>query len=116
MAKSRPPRAPSPQVRKKPHPGDLIRVIRGLVRRQRVTYTRHTLDERMPERGFDIDDVQYILTRGMIEGDIRPGRKPGDWECLVVSKLELGGRDAGVAVVVVRRDRLIIKTVEWKDP
>ena len=70
----------------------------------------------MPERGFDVDDVEYILTRGMIEGEIRPGKRAGDWECLVVSKLELGGRDAGVITIVVRGDKLIIKTVEWMDP
>ena len=110
---SRPKRKPAHL--RKPHPGDLIKVIRALADQQRVAYTRHALD-RMGRRGFDAVDVEYLLTRGMIEGGIAPAKRAGEWECLVVDKLELEGRDAGVALVVVRRDRLIVKTVKWIDP
>jgi hypothetical protein len=54
--------------------------------------------------------------RGDIDGNVVPGRKSGEWKCLVVGKLDWTPREAGVATVVVRKDRLIIVTVEWMDP
>ena len=59
--------------------------------------------------------MEKILTTGMIRGEIKAGKKAGDWEYLVVNTLELGG-EAGVVVIVVQKDRLIVKTVEWIDP
>ncbi|MGH6816532.1 MAG: DUF4258 domain-containing protein [Hyphomicrobiaceae bacterium] len=103
-------------TKRPPHPGDLLRSIRKLVEEGRVSYTKHALEDQMPKRGFDIDDVEYVLTTGMIEGEISPGRKASEWSCLVVSKLSLGSRDVGVAAVVIPGHRLIVKTVEWIDP
>lgn len=99
-----------------PHPGDLIKVIRALAQAGKIKFSRHVLDERMPERGFDIDDVQTILTKGMIEGDVTPGKRPNEWKCLVVDKLPGNSRETGVATVVARGEFLIVATVEWIDP
>jgi hypothetical protein len=92
-----------------------MKVIRRLVEQQRITYTRHAFEVRMPKRGFDPGDVEKVLSRGSIEGKISAGRAVGEWQCLMVAKLELRGRDVGVAVIV-RPGRVIVKTVEWIDP
>ena len=101
---------------KPPHPGDLIKTIRLLAAQGKLTYTAHAAEERMQERGIGFDDVLEVLGRGDISGNIMPGKKPGEWKCLVVAPLEWTPREAGVATVVVRKDRLIIITVEWMDP
>ena len=68
------------------------------------------------ERGIRPKDVGQILMRGDIDGNVVPGRNSGEWKCLVVGELHWTRREAGVATVVVRKDRLIIVTVEWMDP
>jgi hypothetical protein len=70
----------------------------------------------MEERGFEIDDVYEVLARGDIPGTIEPGKELGEWKCLVVGRLEWTSREAGVATVVIRRERLVVITVEWMDP
>jgi len=99
-----------------PHPGDLIKTVRLLASQDKVSFTGHALNERMGERGIRPKDVRQILMRGDIDGDVVPGRKSGEWKCLVVGKLDWTPREAGVATVVVRKDRLLIVTVEWMDP
>lgn len=94
----------------------MIKTIRLLAEQGRVSFTGHALNERMVERGIRLRDVRQVLMRGDIEGDIMPGRKTGEWKCLVVGRLDWTPREAGVATVVVRNDRLIIITVEWVDP
>lgn len=100
---------------KPPHPGDLIKIIRDLAERGKLAFTKHALDDRMDDRGIEVGDVLDILRLGDIEGAIKTGAKPGEWRCLVRGRLEWAGRDAGIATVVVRKDRLIIVTTEWMD-
>ena len=101
---------------KPPHPGALIKVIRALASQGKISFTEHALEDRMPGRGIDLDDVLAIFRLGDIEGRIDPGRQPGEWRCLVVGRLPWTSREAGVATVVVRHDRLIVVTTEWMDP
>ena len=98
-----------------PHPGDLIKTIRLLAGQGKLKFTTHASDERMDERDIGFSDVHEILRRGNIEGAITPGRRAGEWRCLVVGKLDWTTREAGVATIVVRRDHLVIVTVEWMD-
>ncbi len=98
-----------------PNPGDLIRTIRKLAAEQRYAFSVHALDERMGERSIEISDVLEILRLGDIEGAITPGKNPCEWKCLVRGRPKWASRDAGVATVVVRADRLIIVTTEWMD-
>lgn len=102
--------------RKPPRPWELLRIIRRLAEAGCITYSVHAEQERMPERGIDFFDVEGVLRNGEIDGEITPGRRAGEWKCLVVGRAELDARDMGVATVVVRKQRLIIKTVEWIDP
>ena len=45
-----------------------------------------------------------------------PGRNATEWRCLVVGRLDWTPREAGVATIIVRKDHLMIITVEWMDP
>ena len=101
---------------KPPHPGSLMATIRQLAAAGAYSFSRHAFDERMVERGFDIDDVLQIVDEGSIEGPIAAGRREGEWRCTVVGKLPWTSREAGVVTVVVRESRLIFVTVEWMDP
>jgi hypothetical protein len=100
---------------KPPHPGSLIATIRRLAAGGAYSFSQHAFDERMMERGFDIDDVLKIMALGDIDGAIVAGRRDGEWKCTVVGKLPWTSREAGVVTVVVRESRLIFVTVEWMD-
>jgi hypothetical protein len=100
---------------KPPHPGDLMATIRRVAAAGAYSFSQHAFDERMVERGFDIDDVLKIMALGNIEGPITAGRREGEWRCTVVGKLPWTSREAGVVTVVVRESRLIFVTVEWMD-
>jgi len=108
---------PKAKLQKPPHPGDLMMVIRSLAADGKISYSRHAL-ERLDERDNcgDIMDVTKLLRNGEIDGEIKPGARAGEWDCLVMGKFSLEGREAGVSTIVVRGERLIIKTVEWMDP
>jgi hypothetical protein len=69
----------------------------------------------MPDRDLDFDDLEVILKKGVIREDIRPGKNPGEWKCLVEDKLAGNSRWTGVAVVV-KESHLLIATIEWVDP
>lgn len=73
--------------------------------------------ERMEERSIFRPDLDRILRTGMVMD--RPKRatdKSGQlaWEAVVVKRLK-GGRDAAAVTIILREERLIVKTVEWVD-
>ena len=74
-------------------------IVRKLASQGAVSYTVHALDERMPERGIDVDDVHYILEMGEIDGDITPGTSNDEWKVCVVARPEWTSREAGVVTV-----------------
>jgi hypothetical protein len=110
MTKQQPKRKPQ----KPPHPGDLMKTIRDLAAQQRITFSNHAFG-RSSRRTISYRDAEKVLRMGEIEGEITPGENPGEWDCLVVGKRELNGRDIGAATIVASEQRLIIKTVKWKD-
>lgn len=71
--------------------------------------------ERMLER--DISDLMAVevLRGGHIRGPIVPGRSPGEWKLKIARQIK-GRRELGVIVVIMREERLFVKTVEWEDP
>jgi hypothetical protein len=78
-----------------------------------IKWSLHGL-HRMEEREiFDVD-VLRILRDGMISGEPEETPIGGEWKCKMVRKLR-GTREAGVVVIILRKDCLLIKTVEWED-
>jgi hypothetical protein len=106
---------PTIRAAKAPHPGDLLKTIRRLVEEGKVKHTIHVLEDNMPDRDLDFDDLERILRNGLIRDEIRLGRNPGEWKCLVEDKLPGNSRWTGVAVVV-KESHLLIATIEWVDP
>ena len=77
-----------------------------------VEFTEHA-QERLAERDFTVQDVIKVLQRGDI--DELPTRTAlKEWQCKVTLKLR-GIRTAGVVVIILINDRLLVKTVEWEN-
>ena len=78
----------------------------------KVIITFHAA-QRMEERGFTTADLVRVLTTGII---MEAPRQTGedDWTCKIIRRLQ-GSRDAGVITIIVKRQKLIIKTMEWED-
>jgi hypothetical protein len=100
---------------KPPRPGVLIQLIRQLAADGKVAWSDHAFDERSTERSIRPLDALNVLRFGDIEGKIVAGKKPGEWRCLVRRPVGWSPREVGVATVVMRKDRLLIVTVEWMD-
>jgi hypothetical protein len=91
-----------------------LAIIRQLIAQGRVGYLDHS-EERIGQRGFDVFDVRRALKRGHIVGKIEAGKKEGEWKVKLVDTPEGTSRKMGVVTIVVREERLLIKTVEWED-
>jgi len=55
-----------------------------------------------------------VLRTGYLKGEITPGRNPGEWK-LKMCKAIKGQREVGVVTIVMREQKLFVKTVEWED-
>lgn len=70
--------------------------------------------ERLVEREIDDTDVHRALKGGgSISGNPEPA-EPGEWKCKIVMAMK-GGRSIGVVVIILRTNKLFVKTVEWED-
>jgi hypothetical protein len=70
--------------------------------------------KRMAERGITDVIAVDVLRLGYPNGDIEPGKNPGEWKIKMVRPVK-GRREVGVVVLTVRNARLLVKTVEWED-
>ena len=103
----------------KPRPHQLEKTIRTLavnsanVRWQATTYETHAAGR---QDWRDITDRMMfeVLRTGYLKGDIEPGQNPGEWKAKMCKQMK-GRREVGVVTVVIRNERLFIKTVEWED-
>jgi hypothetical protein len=67
----------------------------------------------MREREIDVVDLFRVLREGYVED--QPEKTPHDeWKCKITLKIK-GRRTAGVVTIIMRNDRLFVKTVEWED-
>ena len=98
-----------------PHQSALIKIIRQLATTN-IWFSEHAFDERRGQRNISVDDALAVLRIGDISGKIVPGKNPGEWKCLVIGPVIWASREIGVATVIVRKNELIITTVEWMDP
>jgi hypothetical protein len=78
-----------------------------------VAFSDHALD-RMDERDISDREVFDVLRSGLIEGAPWIEPKSGDDACKVVLRLKRS-RAIGVVTIVLKVDKLVVKTVEWED-
>lgn len=97
-----------------PRPSGLLATIRKLARERRIGYLNHA-EERIAQRGFDVFDVRRALEVGQVAGKIEAGTRDGEWKVKLVDTPEGSSRKMGVVTIVVKEQRLLIKTVEWED-
>jgi hypothetical protein len=101
-----------------PSPEALMATIKRLSEERKISYLDHgnqRFETRFKDQGFDVFDMYYVLENGGIDGKIEPGKKEGEWKVKMVAVPEGMGRKMGVVPIVVREERLLIKTVEWED-
>ena len=97
-----------------PRPEPLLATIRRLSKERKIGFLDHA-EERLAERGFDTFDVFETLENGYIDGPIEAGKREGEWKVKIVDVPEGRSRKMGVVTIVVKDQRLLIKTVEWED-
>lgn len=106
-------------VELKPRPGDLEKVVHALamdsknVRWQAAGYQTHTV-KRSTTRDITDQMMFEVLRTGMVKGDVEAGKYPGEWKIKLVKQMK-GRREVGVVTIVVNRQKLFVKTVEWED-
>lgn len=77
-----------------------------------VRWSNHAL-ERMNEREiYDVDVLRALRTGTVRDSPERTERE--EWKCKVIYRLR-GSRDIGVVAIILKKDGLLIKTVEWED-
>ena len=69
--------------------------------------------QRMVEREIFADDVYRVLRTGYVDGEPELTEQ-GEWKCKVTLKLQ-NGRVAGVVTIILHKNKLFVKTVEWED-
>ena len=78
-----------------------------------IKWSLHAL-ERMEEREiFDVD-VLRVLRSGTVRGTPEQTPREGEWKCKMVRNIR-GSRQIGVVLIILKKDGLFIKTVEWED-
>lgn len=95
------------------HAKDAERIVRDRAKNPaNVIFGTHAW-ERANERSITFDDVFTILESGHIDGSpIKTAQ--GEWKC-TLTRLIVGTRSAGVVTIILRRDKLFIKTIMWMD-
>lgn len=98
-----------------PRPEILLATIRKLAKERCIGFLSHA-EQRLAQRGFDIFDVYMALEKtGQINGAIEAGKNEGEWKVKVVDIPDGTSRKMGVVTILVKEQRLLIKTVEWED-
>lgn len=95
--------------------GNLIQQVQAIAATTEYVLISSHARERMEER--DVTDVEVIkvLRNGYVDGAPWIEDRGGDMACKVVQR-QPGGRKLGVVTIVLtRRGRLLVKTVEWED-
>jgi hypothetical protein len=98
----------------RPRPEKLRDLIHRLAADTRnIIWTDHA-EQRMVERDITDRTVVDVLRTGSLKGRIEPGCNPGEWKVKMVKEVK-GRREAGVVVLTIRNQRLLVKTAEWED-
>jgi hypothetical protein len=104
----------------RPVPSKLEHRIRELaqdssnVRWRSSNYETHS-ESRMDWRDITDKMMFEVLRTGFLTGEIEAGKYSGEWKTKMCKRMK-GQREVGVVTIVIRNERLFIKTVEWEDP
>jgi hypothetical protein len=103
----------------RPNPAKLERRIREIaedssnVRWRSSNYETHS-ESRMDWRDITDKMMFEVLRTGFLTGEIEAGKHAGEWKAKMCKRMK-GQREVGVVTIVLRNERLFIKTVEWED-
>ena len=83
-------------------------IIRNSIRNGNVTYSRH-VKERMMERGYSLQDVEYIILFGVITKK-QPHEKTHHWT-YTIKGVDLDGDTGQVVASITKNKSSVIITV-----
>ncbi len=95
----------------------LLAIIQSLLNHSDgISLLLHAQD-RMVERGITMSDILYVLEHGEIDGKISAADNEGEWQCKICDspRFPENNRDIGVVTIVIKNEKILIKTVEWED-
>lgn len=98
----------------RPHPERFCEQVREVARDTRNVKWSHHARERMEERGINNTMALRVIRKGMLSGEILPGKATGEWKAKFV-RLIPGRREVGVVFLLIRNGSIFVKTVEWED-
>ncbi|WP_371931231.1 DUF4258 domain-containing protein [Nioella sp. MMSF_3534] len=99
-------------LRQRPH--EFLRIVRRLAEDStNIAWSEHAR-ERFSERGITNRMALSVLRSGYISGDIVPGNRPGEWKAKLLYQIP-GRREMGVVMILVKENRIFVKTVMWED-
>lgn len=105
---------PSQPLPFRPRRATLEKLIRSIAQNdEKITWAEHAF-ERSDEREITIDDALLVLRIGLLDDEIVPGNRVGEWKGKMTMHLK-GRREAGVVVIVIKDQSLFVKTVEWEN-
>jgi|SRR5580700_5120794 hypothetical protein len=98
----------------RPSPQKAAEIIRKLAADSRnVAWSIHAL-ERMLERDITDEMALAVLRNGYVAGEVVPGQNAGEWKVKMTKDIK-GRREIGVVTLIIRAQRLLVKTAEWED-
>jgi hypothetical protein len=105
---------PSDPVAFRPSPQKAAEIVRRLAADSRnVAWSIHAL-ERMLERDITDEMALAVLRNGYVAGEVMPGQNAGEWKVKMTKEIK-GRRHVGVVTLLIRGQRLLVKTAEWED-
>ena len=95
-------------------PTHFIERIRFLAADTSTIWWSQHARKRMAERGISNRVALTVIREGMVSGPIEAGQSQGEWKAKIIRNVK-GRRDVGVVVLLIRNNRILVKTVEWED-
>lgn len=96
-----------------PKPERLEKLVHELAADTRNIKWRDHAFDRMDERDIGPQEALAVLRTGMLTGEIKLGRNPGEFKCKLVKAFR-GRPDIGVVTIVYNGRELRVITVEWE--
>lgn len=91
-----------------------LSLVRGLAKdSSNIAWSKH-VRERFAQRDINNRMAVTVLRNGQIRGDIVPGNNAGEWKAKLFYPIP-GRREVGVAMILIREKKILVKTVEWED-